>query len=117
MAVMVKVPGLTTWMDAGRADGTGPSKQDPALDGAGCLVSSAVATDTASQVRYTDVTVNLSPAALFINGEGRCPVLVKVILKDDVGGVGKSLNFANGLAPETDPTSGLRGLVGIDINP
>ena len=117
MAVMVKVPGLTTWMDAGRADGTGPSKQDIALDGAGCLVSSTVATDTVSQIRYTDVTVNLSPAALFLNGEGKCPVLVKVILKDDAGGVGKALNFANGAAPETDPTSGLRGLVGIDINP
>lgn len=115
MAVMVKVPGLTAWMDAGRADGTGPSKQDIALDGAGCLVSSTVATDTASQVRYTDVTVNLSPAALFINGEGKCPVLVKVIIKDNP--TGKALNFANGAAPETDPTSGLRGLVGIDINP
>ena len=115
MAVMVKVPGLTTWMDAGRADGTGPSKQDIALDGAGCLVTSTVATDTVSQIRYTDITVNLSPAALFINGEGKCPVLVKVILKDNA--TGKALNFANGLAPETDPTSGLRGLVGIDINP
>ena len=115
MAVMVKVPGLTTWMDAGRADGSGPSKQDIALDGAGCLVTSAVATDVNSQIRYTDVTVNLSPAALFINGEGKCPVLVKVIIKDDVGGVGKALNFAN--VVETAPTSSCRGLVGIDINP
>jgi hypothetical protein len=117
MAVMVKVPGLTTWMDAGRADGSGPSKQDIALDGAGCLVSSTVATDTVSQIRYTDVTVNLSPAALFLNAESpaRCPVLVKVLIKDDVGGVGKALNFAN--VVETAPTSSCRGLVGIDINP
>lgn len=115
MAVMVKVPGLTTWMDAGRADGSGPSKQDIALDGAGCLVSSTVATDTVSQIRYTDITVNLSPAALFLNGEGKCPVLVKIIIKDDGAGVGKALNFAN--VVETAPTSSCRGLVGIDINP
>ena len=115
MAVMVKVPGLTTWMDAGRADGTGPSKQDIALDGAGCLVTSTVATDTVSQIRYTDITVNLSPAALFINGEGKCPVLVKVIIKDDGGGVGKALNFVG--AGETAATDTLRGLVGIEINP
>ena len=115
MAVMVKVPGLTTWMDAGRADGSGPSKQDIALDGAGCLVSSTVATDTVSQIRYTDVTVNLSPAALFLNAESpaRCPVLVKVIIKDNV--TGKALNFVGG--GETAATSTLRGLVGIEINP
>lgn len=113
MAVMVKVPGLTTWMDAGRADGAGPSKQDLALDGAGCLVSYATGTDTASQIHYTDVTVNLSPAALFLNGEGKCPVLVKVLLKDNA--TGKSLSFVG--AGETAPTSTLRGLVGIEVNP
>jgi len=113
MAVMVKVPGLTTWMDAGRPDGAGPSKQDLALDGAGCLVTSATGTDTASQIHYTDITVNLSPAALFINGEGKCPVLVKIIIKVNV--TGKALNFANVSA--TFATSLCRGLVGIDINP
>lgn len=115
MAVMVKVPGLTTWMDAGRADGSGPSKQDIALDGAGCLVTPAVATDTVSQLHYTDITVNLSPAALFLNAESpaRCPVLVKVILKNNA--TGAALNFAN--VVETAPTSSCRGLVGIEINP
>ncbi len=113
MAVMVKVPGLTTWMDAGRADGTGPSKQDIALDGAGCLVTYTTGTDTASQIFHTDITVSLSPAALFINGEGKCPVLVKVILKDNA--TGKALNFVGG--GETAATSTLRGLVGIEINP
>lgn len=115
MAVMVKVPGLTTWMDAGRADGSGPSKQDIALDGAGCLVTSASLVDAVSQIRYTDVTVNLSPAALFLNAESpaRCPVLVKVIIKNNV--TGKALNFVGG--GETAETKTLRGLVGIDINP
>ena len=111
MAVLVKVPGLTTWMDAGRADGTGPSKQDIALDGAGCLLASTVATDTVSQIRYSDITLNLAPAALFINGEGNCPVLVKVILKDNF--TGKALNFAN--VAETAATSLCRGLVGIEV--
>jgi hypothetical protein len=111
MAVLVKVPGLTTWLDAGRSDGAGPSKQDIALDGAGCLLASTVATDTVSQIRYTDITLNLAPAALFINGEGKCPVLVKVILKDNA--TGKALNFAN--VAETAATSSCRGLVGIDI--
>jgi hypothetical protein len=61
--------------------------------------------------------VNLSPAALFLNAEStaRCPVLVKVIIKDDAGGVGKALNFVGG--GETAATNTLRGLVGIDINP
>lgn len=113
MAVMVKCPGLTTWMDAGRLDGSGPSKQDIALDGAGCLVSASSGTDTTTQLHYTDVKVNLSPAALFSNGLGMCPVLVKVVIKDNP--TGKALNFANTANPETDPTSGLRGLVGIDI--
>ena len=113
MAVLVKVPGLTTWMDAGRADGTGPSKQDVVLDGAGCLVVSTVATDLVSQVRYTEITLNLGPASLFLNGEGKCPVLVKVILKDNA--TGKALNFAN--VAETAATSSCRGLVGIEINP
>jgi hypothetical protein len=113
MAVMVKVPGLTTWMDAGRADGSGPSKQDIALDGAGCLVTSASLVDAVSQLHYTDITVNLSPAALFLNGEGKCPVLVKVIIKYNPTGL--ALNFVGG--GETAATNTLRGLVGIEINP
>jgi hypothetical protein len=113
MAVMVKVPGLTTWMDAGRADGAGPSKQDIALDGAGCLSGAVTGTDLSTQIRYTDVTVNLGPAALFLNAEvpQRCPVLVKVILKDNA--TGKALDWANVAA--TAATSTCRGLVGITL--
>lgn len=113
MAVMVKIPGLTTWMDAGRADGAGPSKQDVAADGAGCLSSSVSDTDPATQMHYTDVTLNLGPATLFLNAEvpQRCPVAVKVIIKDNV--TGKALDWANVLA--TDATSACRGLVGIEV--
>src|SRR5690606_25524717 len=38
IAILLKIPGLTTWMDIGRRDGDGPSKQDPLVDGAGCQV-------------------------------------------------------------------------------
>ena len=113
MAVMVKVPGLTTWMDAGRADGAGPSKQDIALDGAGCLTSATADMDLTSQLQYTDVTLNVGPATLFLNAETtpRCPVLVKVILKDNP--TGRALDWAN--VVETDPTKTCRGLVGIEV--
>jgi hypothetical protein len=113
MAVMVKIPGLTTWMDAGRSDGAGPGKQDMALDGAGCLTVAAEGIDAASQLRYTDITLNVGPAMLFLNAEApaRCPVLVKVIIKDNATGWG--LNFANVAA--TAATSTCRGLVGITV--
>lgn len=113
MAVMVKIPGLTTWMDAGRLDGAGPSKQDPAVDGAGCLSSAVTGTDITTQVHYTDVTVNLGPATLFLNAEApqRCPVLVKVILKDNA--TGKALDWAN--VASTAATNTCRGLVGISV--
>ena len=113
MAVMVKVPGLTTWMDAGRLDGAGPSKQDIALDGAGCLSSVVTGDDVSTQLHYTDVTVNLGPATLFLNAEvpQRCPVLVKVVIKDNA--TGKTLNWSNVAA--TAATNTCRGLVGIGI--
>ena len=110
---MVKVPGLTTWMDAGRLDGAGPSKQDIALDGAGCLSSVVTGDDVSTQLHYTDVTVNLGPATLFLNAEvpQRCPVLVKVVIKDNA--TGKTLNWSNVAA--TAATNTCRGLVGIGI--
>lgn len=115
MAVLVKVPGTTTWMDVGRADGTGPSKQDPTLDGAGCAVAGPNTkddTDAESQIHYAQVEISLGPVgALFLNGEGKCPVLVKILLKDNV--TGRSLDWAN--VPATDPTNTCRGLVGIEI--
>lgn len=115
MAVMVKIPGLTTWMDAGRANGAGPSKQDIAQDGAGCLSSVSTGDDLSTQLHYTDVTVNLGPATLFLNAEvpQRCPVLVKVILKDNA--TGKALDWANVAA--TAATKSCRGLVGIEYKP
>lgn len=119
MAVMVKVPGMTTWMDAGRVNGAGPSKQDSLLDGAGCQVlgpNTFSGVDTVTQIRYAQVEVNVGPtAALFLNAESpaRCPILVKVVLKDTV--TGKALNFEQG--GEDGPSLNCRGLIGIDVNP
>jgi hypothetical protein len=111
IAIMVKIPGKTVWMDAGRTDGAG-NKQDAVNDGAGCRTGVLVATDATSQLRYTNVAINLGAAgALFLNLEGKCPVLVKVIIKDNA--TGKALDFAN--VAETAATSTCRGLVGIDI--
>jgi hypothetical protein len=117
IAVMVKVPGLTTWMDAGRVDGAGPSKQDASQDGAGCQTvgpGTMSGIDATTQIRYALVQVNLGPtAALFLNGESpaRCPLLVAVVLKDSVNG--KALNFEQG--GEDGPTTNCLGLVGIDL--
>lgn len=116
-AILVKVPGLTTWMDAGRVDGAGPSKQDPALDGAGCKVigpNTFDATDPASQIRYAQVEINLGPLApLFLNGEGKCPVAVAVVFRDTPGA--KAYNWENVVA--TASTSSCRGIVGLEVVP
>ena len=117
IACTVKVPGLTTWMDAGRPDGAGPSKQDPALDGAGCLVvgpNTFDLIDPGSQIQYAQVEVNLGPlATLFLNGEGKCPILVQIIMKFAVAQAVGVLDWRN-VAP-TAPTSQCKGLVGIEV--
>ena len=117
MAILVKVPGLTTWMDAGRTDGSGPSKQSTTQDGAGCKVVGSgtfSSVDAATQIVYAQVTVNLGQA-LFANAESpaRCPVAVAVILYATSGA--KDLNFTQG--GEDGATISCRGVVGIDVNP
>jgi len=111
----IKIPGLTTWLDVGRVDGSGPSKQDPILDGAGCMVSGPNTfelIDPESQILYTQIEVSTGPlATLFLNSEGKCPVLVKVCIRDNP--TGRALNWEN--VPATDPTRDVRGLVGIEV--
>lgn len=90
IAVLVKVPGLTTWMDVGRADGAGPSKQDAFLDGAGCQVvgpETFDGIDEHSGIPYCQIKCHVGPVAtLFastgIEGTivGEVPVLVKVVM-------------------------------------
>jgi hypothetical protein len=114
IAILVKVPGLTTWMDVGRPDGAGPSKQDMTTDGAGCQI---VGTDTFDAVdstykyTYCQVSLYVGPvAAFFANSDGEVPLLVKVVLKDNA--TGKGLDFDQG---EFLTTADCRGLIGIEV--
>ena len=117
LSIGIKIPGKTTWMDAGRADGDGPSKQHATDDGAGCLVAGVNtfdATDPVTQIRYCQIEVNLGTAgALFANTESpaRCPVLVAIGFKDTVAARG--YNFEQG--GEDGLTVSCRGIVGIDL--
>lgn len=115
IALLCKVPGLTTWMDIGRRDGQGPSKQDATLDGAGCQVVGPDTFDSVDQdtrVRSCQVKVNVGPTAnLFKNSDGEVVILVKVIIKDNA--TGKALSLEQGGADAT--TANLIGLYGIDL--
>jgi hypothetical protein len=99
LVVEIKVPGLTTWMDVGRQDGGGPSKQDMFADGAGCMVVGNETYDFQDPVTgYMGcyVKVHLGPvASLFANtgalsvytvggdAGGEVPLLLRVRM--DVG--------------------------------
>lgn len=113
VAIEVKVPGLTTWMDAGRPDGAGPSKQDALNDGAGCQVNDTdtlEARDPVSGIWYSDVKVNVGPAVnLYQNAVGEVPVLVRV----RIYAAGTTLDLTqNGPNGTTDD---LRGVIGLEI--
>lgn len=130
LAILVKVPGLTTWMDMGRADGGGPSKQDALLDGAGCQVigpDTLTGVDPVSGIVYAQVKCHVGPVAnLFastgIEGTtpGEVPVLVKVVMR----ATAKAFNMENTFdgtsfqGAVTGPGSSygeLRGICGIKI--
>lgn len=90
IAVEVKIPGLTTWMDLGRLDGDGPSKQDGLLDGAGCKVAGPytyTGVDPLTGLAYSQVKVHVGPAIGLAHGVSfivgpdtyfEIPVLVRV---------------------------------------
>jgi hypothetical protein len=93
IAIMVKVPGLTTRMDLGRRDGAGPSKQDALLDGAGCQVVGSETfdgVDPETGVVYSQVKVNVGPYANLTKvvtnppaeNDGEVPVMVQVRMTD-----------------------------------
>ena len=115
IAIMIKVPGLTTWMDLGRNDGSGPGKQDPISDGAGCKVLGPETFDSHNiedRVVYCEVKVNVGPSAnLFRNSENEVPILVKVRIKDTPQG--RDLDFTQG--PFNDDNINQRALVGLEI--
>ena len=113
IAILVKLAGLTTWMDIGRADGSGPSKQDAFSDGAGCQVIDPTETkngaDPLTGIVYCDILVHTGTATIYETPLGEAPLLVKVIMKDNA--TGKGLNFEQGAQVYGD----VRGLVGIEI--
>ena len=124
--IFVKIPGLTTWMNIGRADGAGPSKQDPALDGAGCMVVgphtfSSINTETGFV--YCQIEVNVGPVVNLAVGQGNeVPVLVKVVMPEFPAGewdLTKEYDPSTGIfGPKNGPglhCDTIRGLVGIKI--
>ena len=132
IAIMVKVPGLTTWMDLGRVDGDGPSKQDPILDGAGCMVlgpNTFNSVDPVTGMMYCQVRVNVGPMVNLANGQEsspgsgiyEVPVLVKVVMND----LAKDYNLKevytgapgqfNGVITPGAAPDDVRGLCGIKV--
>ena len=127
IAIFIKIPGLTTWMDIGRTDGAGPSKQDVALDGAGCQVTGPSTVDGTDQTTgqvFCQIQCNVGPvASLFVGGGtivGEIPVMVKVQMLPlaaayafDAAAGGVPGAFA---APAAGASaSAVRGLIGVRI--
>lgn len=116
IAILVKIPGLTSWMDIGRKDGDGPSKQDPLLDGAGCQVlgtETFTGRDSQTGTVFSQVKINVGPVAMVFANAGPtykdvAPVMVKAILRRN-----NTLDFTQG--GPSSPTSTPRALVGVSV--
>jgi hypothetical protein len=112
--LLVKIPGMTTWLDIGRPDGDGPSKQDAFSDGAGCMV---VGPDTRNgeipglNIVRSQVLVNLGPAANLLEGPEGAALLFKVVVRDNAKG--RAFNLEQG--GSSGPTSDLRGLMALRV--
>jgi len=90
IAISVKIPGLTTWMDLGRLDGDGPGKQDNTVDGAGCQVAGPytyTGVSSSTGMVFSQVQVHVGPDVALAYGASyddagttryEVPVLVKV---------------------------------------
>lgn len=134
VSIQVKVPGLTTWMDIGRQDGAGPSKQDMFVDGAGCQVAGPETytfEDPTSGYVGCYVKVHVGPMATLApnmglwssysvgSPAGEVPLMVKVVMADGsvdynlehrfVGGV-----FEVAVKPGAEPNL-VRGIIGINL--
>lgn len=105
IGIAIKVPGLTTWMDVGRRDGDGPSKQDAFQDGAGCQI---IGTDTfdyqdeETNLPACQVMLHLGPVGhLYANNSGRMCVFVKVIMYDTAKARQMNMGAVYNVAPES----------------
>ena len=115
MAILIKVPGQTTWMDIGRRDGDGPSKQDPFADGAGCMIvgpeTANLTPDTHVGTQRCRVRCNLGPsAALYNDTSGQPQLLMKVIMRRSQY---MDLNLEQGGPDGT--VKDIRGLIGVSV--
>ena len=122
ITVYVKVPGLTTWLDVGRSNGDGPSKQSLEYDGAGCLISSQEGVLVEEAVHYLDLELEVGPnASFFVNSDNETPVLVKALFNygyhtQSTTGTSFGLDlFGTDNTPTNRPLRDRRGLIGIEI--
>lgn len=123
-AVLVKLPGLTAWLDVGRRDGDGPGKHDPRQDGAGCLVVGPETRDEYdpdSRLPACYARIHAGPAArAFLTPAGEVPLLVKVIMGPSAGpyDLSQPLDPMTGSFGAADPeasANAVRGLVRISV--
>ena len=130
-ALYLKVPGMTTWMDLGRVDGAGPSKQDATKDGAGCQVvgpHTLNGVDAETGYVYCQVKAHVGPAATLFKSlgtgvagiTGEVPVLVKIEAND--GAVNYNLESLrtgtrtfSGVPEEGLPSGDVRGIIGARV--
>ena len=135
ISIALKVPGLTTWMDVGRQDGAGPSKQDPNLDGAGCMIVGDETynfVDPESGYVGCYVRVHVGPVAtLFENPglfsgytvgltQGESPVLVQVQMREtayayNLEEIATGVGTFEGISKPGASPSQVRGIIGIRI--
>lgn len=106
--VLVKVPGLTGWLDAGVTKGhTGHELFG--LDG--CLLGAREGYSVDEGVIFTDLEVGFD-TKLFANRIGEVTVLIVVgIINNDIG---RSLNFG-ATDPASTPIHERRGILGVEV--
>lgn len=121
IAILAKVPGLTSWMDVGRLDGSGPGKQDNFSDGAGCQVSGPDTfdgVDTTTGLNYCQVKIHVGPTvAFFENADGEVPLLIKVLIRDNATAKNFNLeyDFVNTTTTPNARSRDVRGICQIEI--
>ena len=121
ISLEIKIPGLTTWMDLGRRDMDGPSKQDPLIDGAGCQIIDPTMTfdgrDATTGTVFCQVRVNVGPAVnIFANSGavvGAPAGVAPVFFRARIRAAGAVLNFTQGGPGAT--TDIPRALAGITL--
>jgi hypothetical protein len=108
VAVEVKLPGRTVWMDVGVADDPA-NKNDATNDGAGCYISHTSGVVESTGVRFVDLVLSTAPHLFFTSANGEAPILVRVTIKDNAAGKAFKLD-QGGVDASTTAVSGVLGL-------